>query len=264
MSECVVSLPMYDWPELQTYNNKFFKVLSQSFSHQGYKAPNALDRTRDRMDVWLDKNLLLSQTCGLPFKTLLKNKVSLVGTPAYGLNCGAGSYYSVIIVHQDSQLKKLEDLKNKTFAYNEKGSQSGYAALLYTLSVIKDAPQFFTSSFQSGSHRQSIQAVAEGKADFAAIDALSWELALRHEPTAQKLRIIAVSEPTPTLPFITALRSPRELDKLHMAVVDAMVALDEETREALLFIGFAPMQVSDYQVIEDRLYAIQETYGLDY
>ncbi|MFD2207032.1 phosphate/phosphite/phosphonate ABC transporter substrate-binding protein [Kiloniella antarctica] len=264
MGESIVSLPMYDWPELQIYNDKFYQELRKSFLSQGFNAPATLNRTHNNMDVWLDDNLLLSQTCGLPFRTQLKDKVSLVGTPAYGLNCGAGSYYSVIVVHQDASAVDLDDLKNKTFVYNEKGSQSGYAALLYTLGTLKDAPQYFTSSVQSGSHRQSIRNVAEGRADFAAIDALSWELALRHEPSAQKLRIIANSEPTPTLPFISASRSRKELDKLHMAVVDAMVALDEDTREALLFIGFAPMQLSDYHVIEDRLKAVEKIFGSQY
>lgn len=264
MSKSIVSLPMYDWPELQIYNDRFFEELRRSLLSQGFMPPEQMDRSSDRLDTWLDENLLLSQTCGLPFRTVLKDKVSLVGTPAYGLNCGAGSYYSVVIVHQDSQIEQLDDLKNMTFAYNEKGSQSGYAALLHTLSSIKDAPQYFTSSFQSGSHRQSIQDVAEGRADFAAIDALSWELALRHEPSAQKLRVIASSEPTPTLPYITALRPRREQDKIHMAVVDAMVSLDEDTREALLFIGFAPMQASDYQVIEDRLNTIHKIFGTQY
>ena len=264
MSESVVSLPMYDWPELQVYNDQFYQELRKSFANQGFKVPAILDRTRDRMDVWLDDKLLLSQTCGLPFRTQLKDKVSLIGTPAYGLNCGAGSYYSVIVVHQDAPIEDLGGLKNKTFAYNEKGSQSGYAALLYTLGTIKGAQKYFTSSVQSGSHRQSIQAVAEGRADFAAIDALSWELALRHEPAAQKLRIVTTSEPTPTLPFISALRPRKELDKLHMAVVDAMVALGEETREALLFMGFAPTQVSDYHIIEDRLKTVHEIFGTQY
>ncbi|WP_120495555.1 phosphate/phosphite/phosphonate ABC transporter substrate-binding protein [Kiloniella sp. EL199] len=261
MSEAIVSLPMYDWPEVQIYNDRFFKELRTSLADQGFIAPTALNRTIATMDQWLGDNLLLSQTCGLPFKTVLKDKVSLVGTPAYGINCGAGSYFSVIVVHQDTSIDTLDDLKGLTFTYNDKRSQSGYAALLFTLSHIGNTKDF-RSSFESGSHRASIQTVAAGRADFASIDALSWELALRHEPAAQKLKVIATSEPTPTLPFITARRSRKEIDQLHMAVVDAMVSLDEETREALLLIGFSPLKERDYDVIETRLNIVKRTFGM--
>ncbi|WP_421780260.1 phosphate/phosphite/phosphonate ABC transporter substrate-binding protein [Kiloniella litopenaei] len=261
MDKTIVSLPMYDWPEVQTYNDQFYKELRTSFSDQGFRAPTALNRAIAPMDQWLDDNLLLSQTCGLPFKTRLKDKVSLVGTPAYGINCGAGSYFSVIVVHQDASIDTLDELKGLTFAYNDKGSQSGYAALLYTLCSVGNAEDF-RSSFESGSHRKSIQDVATGRADFAAIDALSWELALRHEPAAKKLRVIATSEPTPTLPFITAQRSRKEIDKLHMAVVDAMLALSEENREALLLIGFSPLKERDYDVIETRLNIVRRTFDM--
>lgn len=262
MSEAIVSLPMYDWPEIQVYNDQFYKELRTSLADQGFIAPPVLDRTNTPMGQWLNSNLLLSQTCGLPFKTVFKDKVSLVGTPAYGINCGAGSYYSVIVVHQETSIDTLDDLKGLTFAYNDKGSQSGYAALLYTLSSVGNTDDF-GSSVESGSHRASIQAVAMGQADFAAIDALSWELALRHEPAAQKLRVIATSEPTPTLPFITARRSRKEIDRLHMAVVDAMVSLDETTREALLLIGFSPLKERDYDVIEMRMNIVAQAFGLE-
>ncbi len=264
MSEYIVSLPMYDWPELQSHNDHFYDQLKASLKERGFETPEALERTRDRQEVWQSNQLLLSQTCGLPLVTSLENKVSLIGTPAYGVDCGAGSYYSVIVVHNDSTLEKLDDLKGKIFAYNEKGSQSGYAALLHTLSFIENAPEHFTRSVPSGAHRESIKFVADRRADFAAIDAVTWELALRHEPAAEKIRVITYSEPTPTLPFITAMRSPRELDMLHMAVVDAMVGLDEATREALLLIGFSPTQITDYQVIQDRLNIVRETFGSNY
>jgi ABC-type phosphate/phosphonate transport system substrate-binding protein len=44
---------------------------------------------------------------------------------------------------------------------------------------------------ETGGHRQSVQAVADGRADVAAIDAVCWALAGRHEDAAvEKLRVI--------------------------------------------------------------------------
>ncbi|MEH6405352.1 MAG: PhnD/SsuA/transferrin family substrate-binding protein [Sneathiella sp.] len=264
MTNKFISLPMYDWPELHAFNDLFFTQLKESFKEQKLEVSDKLDRNREERASWQDKDLLLSQTCGLPFVTFLKGKVSLVGTPAYGIDCGAGSYYSVIVVRKDSDFRSLEDLKGKTFAYNEKGSQSGYAALLHTLSSIQDAPKHFSSSVQSGGHRASVKMVADGTADFAAIDAVSWEMAKRHEKAAEKLGVIAFSKPTPALPFITSLCSAREIEKRHMAVVNAMASLNETVREALLLMGFMPTTVRDYRIIETRLKATQKIFSEKY
>jgi ABC-type phosphate/phosphonate transport system substrate-binding protein len=43
---------------------------------------------------------------------------------------------------------------------------------------------------ETGGHRASIRAVAEGRADLTAIDCRSWALALRHEPCAQDLVVV--------------------------------------------------------------------------
>lgn len=264
MSDYFITLPMYDWPELHAFNDLFFAQLKLSFNDLDYNVSDNLARDRDEMESWQDTDLLLSQTCGLPLVTLLNKKVSLLGTPSYGIGCGAGSYYSVIVTHKDSDLETLEDLKGKTFTYNEKGSQSGYAALLHTVSSIEDAPRYFGSSFQSGGHRASIKLVSEGKADFAAIDAVSWEFALRHERAAENLKVIAQSDPTPALPFISSLCSPREIEKRHMAVVSAMCSLNEGVREALLLMGFVPTTWGDYRVIANRLKATQKIFGAIY
>ncbi len=261
MSSLHVSLPMYDWPEIENHTNTFHSLLKDSFNQRGFDTPNKLERARQGLDIWQDQKLLMSQTCGLPFVRFLKGEVCLIGTPAYDINCGAGSYFSVIVVHQNSDVNTLEDLKGLKFAFNDSNSQSGYAALLYTLSDIENAEEHFISHMKSGGHRQSIQAVAEGNADFAAIDAITWKLAMRHEKSAARLRVIATTAPTPGLPYITCRRSSAETDKLHMAVIDAMMALDEPTRDALLLTGLSKTRPKDYHVIETRLRRVQEKFG---
>ncbi len=56
----------------------------------------------------------------------------------------------------------------------------------------------------TGSHRNSIRAVASGEAQLAAIDAQSWWLALAHEPAADEVRMAGRSVDVPGLPLITA------------------------------------------------------------
>ncbi len=73
----------------------------------------------------------------------------------------------------------------------------------------------------TGSHRASIRAVAEERADVAAIDAVCWALALRHEPQATAaLQIVATTPLRPGLPLITAAeRSDREVAAIRAALV---------------------------------------------
>jgi len=245
----VAALPMYDWPELRRETDQFWVRLRDSLSSSGFPAPQSLDRNRPMESIWRDENLLLAQCCGLPYVTNLSGTVSLIGTPAYELDCGAGSYYSVIVVHADCDIASMKDVAGLRLAINSANSQSGYAALAYHLrqNGWKSTP--FSHSLCTGSHRASIVSVAERQSDLAAIDAVTWKIAQRHEPATEKLRILAVTEPTPGLPFICANRRNRQADRIHLAVVEAMASLDEDCRQALLLSGFAPTLPSDYDII---------------
>ncbi len=54
--------------------------------------------------------------------------------------------------------------------------------------------------------------MAEGRADLATIDALTWQLLAQYEPWVAKLRKVTVTAPpTPTLPYITAKGADADL-----------------------------------------------------
>lgn len=251
-SAAVAALPMYDWPELRKETDQFWESLRDSLASIGYPAPDRLDRSRSNEAIWHDKNLLLAQTCGLPYVRALSDQVSLVGTPAYDLDCGAGSYYSVIVVRADSSAQSLEDIDGFRLAYNCENSQSGFAAPAYALRKQVSGADIFTAGICTGSHRASIISVAQGQADLAAIDAVTWQIATRHEKATRDLRILTLTEPTPGLPFICAKRADWRPERIHLAVVEAMAALDEDCKQALLLTGFAHTMPSDYNVIRAR------------
>lgn len=253
----IAALPMYDWPELFSAHDVYWSTLAESLRAFGFPAPPELTRTMPEELLWCDEQLLLSQTCGLPLVRDLSPCVQVVGTPAYDIACGAGSYFSVIVVRQDSTADKLEDLYGMRLAYNCRNSQSGYAALAYLLRGRAQSGRFFSESRCTGSHRASIRDVASGKSDLAAIDAVSWKLALRHEGAAHALRVLATTTPTPGLPMICAKRPDWSSDRIHMAVVEAMAALDTDTMDALLLTGFAQTTLADYAIIA-RNHAIVE------
>lgn len=252
MSSSIITLPMYDWPEVEAETNLFFQRLKQALSDAGFSAPSARTSEGDLLDIWQSPNLLLGQTCGLPFCTSLKDKVQLVGTPVYDIDNAPGFYSSVIVVRQKASFEKLADLRGATFAYNALHSQSGYAALMHDV-ISSDTPfNPLQNSLMSGSHRDSVKMVAEGKADYAAIDIASWNLALDHEPLSKNLRILIQTNPTPALPFITAHRPIGEVHKIQRSIANAIKSLDTNTRHRLRLKDFIALTPLDYKIIETR------------
>ncbi len=244
---------MYDWPEVRAANDNFWIHLRDSLREFGFPAPDALERDTGDDELWRNPGLVLSQSCGLPLINGLDRTVSVVGTPAYDIECGAGCYYSVIVVHNHSSLESISDCVGKRLAFNGPNSQSGFGALAYHLRDMSNNDPVFSQKTVSGSHRQSLRLVAAGKADIASIDAVSWQLASRHEPAASSLRVLAHTEPTPGLPMICAKHAGWSIDRMHLAIVEAMAALDADTSHSLLLTGFAQTELSDYAVVAQRM-----------
>ena len=144
----IASLPMYDRPETAAAYDRFWATIR---NHLGF-GPQLLDRELAGMSVWTHSDLLLSQTCGLPYRQHLKDRVLIVGTPDYGLpDARPGYYYSVLIVAAKSA-DKLAEYNGKSLAINSVNSQSGWAAPL-----VHAANQgiSFGTIVESGSHRKS-------------------------------------------------------------------------------------------------------------
>jgi ABC-type phosphate/phosphonate transport system substrate-binding protein len=155
-------------------------------------------------DFWQRPDLLLSQTCGMPYRHLLKDKVTLVGTPDFGLDgCAPGCYRSAIIVRADDPRESLADFAGATFACNETMSQSGFAAPLVAAQA---AGVRFGTQRLSDAHALSARMVAEGQADIAGIDAVSWRHMCRYDPWTVGMRVLTWTEPTPGLIDVLAQR----------------------------------------------------------
>ncbi len=181
---------MYDVPAGRAAQGRFWTLVQRALPD----AP-ALTTPQDIWADWQSPDLFFSQTCGLPFRAKLHGHVALVGTPDPGLkNCPPGYYRSAIVARSDWRGDLAGDF---TFAYNEPLSQSGWAAPC-TEGIVG------SRQFQTGSHAASAQAVLDGRADVASLDALTWQFLQRDWPIATKLRVLQWTQPTPALPFITA------------------------------------------------------------
>lgn len=239
------SLPMYDHPALRADHARYWQRLRQELQRRGVGAPDELSCDGLGVDFWTRDDLVLSQTCGYPYRMQLAGKVALIGTPDYGVEgCAPGFYRSLIVVRQGGPFRQLQDLGGARFAFNDRQSQSGYHALFACgeKAGIEIAP-----TLETGSHRQSIAAIADGAADFAAIDAVSWRIFQKFEPCAGALTVIARTQPTPGLPYICA----KKLDAARIAdaVICALSALNPATRSRLGIKGFERLTPEAYLAV---------------
>lgn len=243
----IASLGMYDRPETAAAHDRLWAHIRDGLRAEGIKAPDTLTRGEQAYwNAWTAPDLVFSQTCGFPFRARLHDKVTLIGTPDYGLpGCPPGHYNSVFVARKDDPRRTLAEFSHAPFAYNEDLSQSGWAA-----------PQnhaaahglHFPASLQTGGHRLSALAVAEGRADLAAIDALTWQLLTEYEPFAADLREIARTEPpTPVLPYITAKGADAAL--FFRVTAAAIAALEPADRATLHLKGLIAIPASDYLAV---------------
>lgn len=236
----VAALPMYDWPELRPATDAFWAAFRDLARARGIAAPDGLDRGRPAGEVWTDGALVLSQTCGLPYRTQLRDHVTLLGAPDYGLEgCPPGHYCSLLVARRGDPRRGLEAFAGAPFAFNERMSQSGHAALMQA-----PGAERLGAGVETGAHRASIRAVAEGRADLAAIDAVAWRLAERFEPAAAELRVVGRTRPGPGLPMITAKGHDAAL--YARLVAAAIAAADGAVRAALGIRGFVRLAPADY------------------
>ena len=120
---------------------------------------------------------------------------------------GKPSYQSYLIVHQDSNFQRLEDLRGSSFAFTDPESNTGALLPNYWLSQIDETPKaFFKSVTYTYSHDNSILAVAKKLVDAAAIDSHIWEYYHRNNPFyTSRTRIIKKSEPFGSPPLVVSV-----------------------------------------------------------
>ncbi|MDF3213035.1 phosphate ABC transporter substrate-binding protein [Mesorhizobium sp. M7A.F.Ca.CA.001.09.2.1] len=206
-------------------------------------APDPATLPPDELDfhrLWLHPLLLFAQTCWGPMELGLSRHVQVVGQPSYdAYEGGQGELYSSALVMRigegpevrspadGSALIPLDLIRGKRFIFNSLDSMSGIIALTRDLQAAGEGLDIFSSRSESGGHRASIVAIAEGRADVAAIDCESWALAQRFEPAARKVAIVGWTGRRKGLPFITARATT---EKTVRAMREALAGLSEQPR----------------------------------
>jgi hypothetical protein len=238
----IASLPMYERAETVSAHNMFWSILRDGLNARGIDAPQRLSRTNEPWLQWRSPDLVLSQTCSLPFRSELHKIVNLVGTPDYGLpDTLPGHYFSVLIARANDQRINPARDHSATMAVNDHRSQSGWAAALDHLGGRPNMTHL------TGSHLASARAVIEGQADWAALDAISWRGIIQSSKMEMALRVFGVTRQTPGLPLITS--GKHDPKPIAEAITDTLHRLDKRSREDLGIRSLVQIPEDDYLCI---------------
>lgn len=203
------TLPMYDFPEVRAATDAWYQGIREHAEAQGVAGlPPALTREPRRCVRAAASRTLFTQTCGMPLAmSYTAGNLGIVGIPVYSHEgCGGGrewsTYSSVVIVRAGSLFRGVADLNGRTVARNSWQSCSGSLLLDGALDAASCAAG---ATLVTGAHERSIRAVAEGRADAAAIDCITWALVSRHRPQwTRGTRVLARTSHQLTPPYVTA------------------------------------------------------------
>ena len=212
----IASLAMYrDPPVVAEATRAFWTYLHGHLRDGGITdAPEYLDEAIAYDAAWRDPRLLLAQTCGYPFASRLRGRVRIVATPVYDLpGCEGVMNGSFVVVHASAPAAAIVDLRGQVAAINDPLSNSGMNLLRRLVAPHAKDGHFFGRIVESGSHVASLAMVANGEAEVAAIDCVTYGNLARFAPARLAgTRILAETAKTPGLPFITrATASDAEL-----------------------------------------------------
>lgn len=249
----IAALPMYDDPGIAAANDAIWGAIAAALRERGVEAPLRLTRGGDLAAQWLNPSLVFGQTCGYPYVKHLRDAVALIATPEYAAQgCEGGQHRSFLVARARDSRRTLEAFRGAVAAFNAPDSNSGMNLFRATIAPIAGGPTFFGALVVTGSHRASLEAVADGRADLAAIDCVRFALMKRFAADlVASVAIVAESPLSPGLPFVMSARLPETTvaaarEALFAALADRGLA---QARAALGLKGARPATPADYERI---------------
>lgn len=249
--QLIASLGMYDFADLRAANDALWSIVAEHLGRVVAGVPAALERRTPLPDIWSSEHLLLGQTCGYPFARHHRGRLTVVGAPVYDVpGCDGPAHRSFLVVASSSRVERLLELRAARAAINEDESNTGRQLLGDAVAdVHSGAGPFFGSVVRTGSHAGSLRAVAEGEADVAAIDCVTYAHLARSAPhDVARTRILSPTRATPSLPLVTArgeAEAARVADAVNAALRDPRTAA---ARATLRWTALSPIAPSAYDI----------------
>lgn len=215
-----IGLPWYDLPASSAALDAFYRAFRARWPSP---LPAHLDR-RPTARTWRDPRLLISQCCGPDLFVGDGANLTPFARPVFGrLDSPAGTYFSYIVggPNPDGPL-----------AINAPSSHSGATALLQWA-----GPDHGRDLLVTESHARSLEAVRAGRAAYAAIDAVTFELS-----APEGVRVVDRSRACASPPFVTRA-DPAQRAQLF----EVLQATLQETEMLPGLGGLLPATRADYR-----------------
>ena len=233
------ALPWYRFPETQPILDSIWKDVVSELRAAGVEhAPEFLDHATPHQDLLKNPTLTLGQCCGPDlFQDDAMNVLPFAAPVVSAYEVAPGYYFSHIVTGKSGVTGKSTELNSPRVVINSRTSHSGYTAAKLWLDArgIEDY-----TIYESGSHYDSVRELQAGRADIAAIDALSWRFL-----DARGLKILDNSEPALAPPFIAGCESTIPVDLMRPMLDRAF----KRHGKSLGITGLVPITKSDYRRI---------------
>ncbi|WP_038745970.1 phosphate/phosphite/phosphonate ABC transporter substrate-binding protein [Burkholderia sp. ABCPW 111] len=263
MTRWIAGLPMYNvTPRHAALWRALLRDALRAFARAGGPAGVALlgepsgEPFGELLPMWRRGDLLLSQTCGYPYRMLgVADAVHLIATPVFDADgCDGARYRSMLVVSADAHARGATTLaacRGLRAAYNGDDSHSGMNALRHAVAPHARDARFFSTLARTGSHLDALRALDAGDADLAAIDCVTLAYVRDALPALlRRVRIIGATASAPGLPFIASRTLAGERVAALRDALDAAAALDPERARALRLRGFERLAPDAYAEIE--------------
>lgn len=130
--------------------------------------------------------------CGYPY-VQHADRLAILGVP---LHRGRPLYQSYLIADARTPLSSLDDLQERSHAFSDPDSNSGFLVTRWLLAQRGERPEtWFSRTFFTYGHRNVIRAVGAGLADSGSVDGYVWEVMAEREPDlTRRTRVVARSD----------------------------------------------------------------------
>ena len=174
---------------------------------------------------------------------------------AVDVNHGKSVYYSGIYARKDSGIAALTDLKGRTVAFGDANSTSSF---VYPVAMIVaaglDPVNDLGAIRMTGSHANSIKALAEGQVDAAAASFDSFEKALNQGViSAEQFMVVAKSDPIPNPPLAMSTKLPAEVKARLREAFNTVHEAPGVTPEMIRGYGGKQVERYDGSISEDMM-----------
>ncbi|MEW6409909.1 MAG: phosphate/phosphite/phosphonate ABC transporter substrate-binding protein, partial [Nitrospirota bacterium] len=222
-----------------------------------------LRRSYAEMDTMLEKDeVQVAFICSGPYVwDHDKFGVELLVAPSVN---GKATYNSYIVVHKDSSIKSLSELKGKRFAFTDPKSNTGKLYTTYRLTKMRYTPEIFFKRFiYSYSHNKSIELVSKKVVDGASVDGLVYDYMLKKDSPYTKLTKIIEKSPPFGMPPVVVTKN---IDpSLKAKLREAFLNMHNDPKgkailDAMMIERFVLIAHRDYNSIRDmeKLVRIQQ------